>query len=223
LKPFAACGHRLPRYLRKQTRRAAGLLLALALPALLAACVGPPAPHLSAADETDIDRVTAYLNSLPRFEAHFLQSGSYGSGAGLVWLDRPGHLRIDYAGAGARVMVITGGRVLILDRSTGATTTMALSRTPLGMLLTPTISLSGAVTVASLRHDPGFIQITLQKTDQPAQGSLTLTLADRPLRLTAVTVTDPYHRTLTMNLMGIDPAPALTPQLFQPPMASSGS
>lgn len=197
----------------------------MVLPLLLSACSAPPPPPKpTAAEAAEIDRITTYLNSIPQITARFIQSGSFGPDSGVVWVDRPaGDLRVDYAAPDQRVMVIANGQVEIVDRSNGATTTMPLSRTPLGMLLTPTISLSGAVTVASLRHDRGIIQITLQKTDQPAQGSLALTLTDQPLRLIAVTVTDPYHRTLTMNLTDIDPAPALTPQLFQPPAASSGS
>jgi len=195
----------------------------LALPVLLAACMGTPKPQFSAADMSDIDRVSAYLNATTRFEARFTQTGAFGPGAGLVWLDRPGHLRIDYAGPGARVMVIGNGRVHILDRSNGATTTMPVSRTPLGILLAPQISLSGAVTVTALRHEAGGVQVSVQKTDQPGQGSLTLYFYDQPLRLAAVTVTDTYQRSLTLSLSDMNRNPKLTPDLFQPPVAGSGS
>lgn len=204
--------------------RRATLAAGLPVLLLLAACVSAPKPQLTAADAADVDRITAYLNSIPRFEAHFIQSGSFGPDAGLLWLDRPaGHLRIDYTDAGGRVMVIAGGQVLILDRSNGATTTMPVSRTPLGMLLTPRINLSGAITVASLVHQPGALQITLEKTDRPSDGSLTLTLADHPLQLVTVTVTDTHQRTLTMRLFDVDPAPTLTPDLFQPPVPPPGT
>ena len=180
---------------------------------------------LSGQDQGDLVRVTAYLNSIPRFEAHFTQTGAFGPGAGLVWLDRPGHLRLDYEGAGSRVMVITGGRVNILDRSNGALTTQPVSRTPLGILLAPTITLDGPVTVTALVHGgvPGapVLDVTLTKTKAAGQGSLTLELADRPLRLLAVSVTDPYQRTLSLRLTGIDTAPALTPALFEAPRVGS--
>ena len=183
---------------------------------LLAACTGAPKQQLTAADVADIDRVTAYLNSIPRFEAHFIQYGSFGPNSGVIRLDRPaGDMRIDYAGSDGRIIVIANGQVQIVDRSTDATTTMAVSRTPLGMLLTPTINLSGAVTVRSLVREPGMIRITLLKTDHPSQGSLTLTFADRPLRLIAVTVIDARDQTLTMHLSDIDATPTLTPSMFQ--------
>lgn len=201
-------------------RLAAAASLAILL--LISGCVSPPKPQLTAADAADIDRVTAYLNSIPRFEAHFIQYGSFGPDSGVVWVDRPaGHLRIDYSSA--RVMVITNGRVHILDRSNDATSTMPVTSTPLSMLLTPRIELSGPVTVERVVHLPGAIQLTLVKTNQPSRGSLALTFSDQPLRLVAVTVTDPERRTLTMDLSNIDPDPTLTPGMFEPPTASPGT
>jgi outer membrane lipoprotein-sorting protein len=187
----------------------------------LSACAVTPRPQLTAADAADVDRVTAYLNSIPRFEAHFVQFGSFGPDAGLIVLDRPtGHLRIDYADPAGRVMVVANGRMVIVDRGNGSTTTIPLSRTPLGMLLTPNINLSGDVTVLSVLRQPGIIQVTLTRTDYPSRGSLTLSLAEEPLRLVSVTVTDAERRTLTMDLSGINTAPRLTPELFQPPVLS---
>jgi outer membrane lipoprotein-sorting protein len=207
-----------------QLARRAAAAASLPILLLIAACSVAPAPQLTATDVADVDRVTAYLNGIPRFEAHFVQFGSFGPDAGLIVLDRPaGHLRIDYADPAGRVMVIANGQVVILDRGNGSTTTIPVSRTPLGMLLTPSISLSGEITVASLVRQPGAIQITLTKTNHPSQGSLTLTLTEAPLRLAAVTMSDAERRTLTMTLSGIDTTPRLTPDLFQPPALPSGS
>jgi outer membrane lipoprotein-sorting protein len=193
------------------------------LPKISANDLSASQTQLTAAEQADVDRVTTYLNGIPRFTAHFIQYGSFGPDAGTVWLDRPAaHLRIDYDDAAQRVMVIADGHVLVVDRNTGATTTMSLSRSPLGMLLTPRVSLSGAVTVDSVVHQPGMIQLTLRKTADPSQGSLALTLADQPLRLIAVTVTDAEQRTLTMHLSGLDLAPAFTAALFEPPAPLPG-
>ena len=205
-----------------RTRRTLARVAQACLWACLAGCV----PMRNAADRVDIARIEAYLNGLPRFEAHFVQSGAFGAGAGLVWLDRPGHLRVAYAGPNSRVMVITNGRVNVLDRSNGALTTQPVSRTPLGLLLTPAIRLDGKVTVDSLTHATDqagtpILRLTLSKTGLPGQGHLTLDFTDQPLRLVAVTVQDPYNRLLTLALSGIDDRPQLTPELFQPPVAAT--
>jgi outer membrane lipoprotein-sorting protein len=189
---------------------------AIALLLFFAGCTAAPRPQLTAADSVEVDRVTAYLNSIPRFEAHFIQFGSFGPDAGVIRLDRPaGDMRIDYSGSEGRIIVIANGQVQIVDQSNGSTTTMPVSRTPLGMLLTPTLNFSGEVTVTKLVKEPGIIQITLEKTNQRSQGSLTLTLADQPLGLIAVTVVDAHQRTLTMHLSNIDLAPTLTPNMFE--------
>jgi outer membrane lipoprotein-sorting protein len=205
-------------FLEKRTKK----LLCL-FPLVASACMGTPKPQFSAADENDIQRVGSYLNATTRFEAHFSQTGAFGVGAGLVWLDRPGHLRIDYEGPASRLMVISNGRVRMIDRATGGTSSMPLSRTPLAILLAPDITLSGPVTVAALHHDLTGLQLTLQKTDQPSQGSLTLYLSDMPLHLNAVTVTDAYQRSLTLRLSDMNPNPVLTPDLFKPPTPPGGS
>jgi outer membrane lipoprotein-sorting protein len=190
---------------------------------MLGGCMAPPALRLSGRDADDVRRVQAYLNRTQRFEAHFVQSGAYGPGAGLVWLDRPGNLRIDYEGPGSRLMVISGGRVRVLDRHTGSLTTMALSRTPLGILLAPSIDLSGPVTVTALGHEGGGLQMTVQKTGAAGQGSLTLYLSEMPMQLRAVTITDAYQHRSTLSLSDINPDPALTPGLFAPPAGPEGT
>jgi outer membrane lipoprotein-sorting protein len=203
-------------------KRIAHLAKAGAALAWLAACTPQTAaPTLSRTDQDDLARITAYLNALPRFEARFVQSGDYGPGTGLVWLDRPGHLRVDFAGPGAPVMVITNGRVRLLDRGTGAITTQPVSRTPLGLLLTPQISLDGAVTVDQLSHGANSLRVVLSKTGAAAQGTLTLDFAEQPLRLVAVSVIDPYRHVRTLALSDIDAHPVVTPDLFLPPSRGS--
>ena len=205
-------------FLKKRTKT---LLFLVAL--LATGCVGTPRPQFSAADENDIQRVSDYLNATAKFEAHFTQTGAFGPGAGIVWLDRPGNLRIDYEGAGSRLMVISNGRVRILDRATSGMSTMPLVKTPLAILLAPTITLSGPVSVTAIHHDLTGLQLTVHKTDQPGQGSLTLYLSDMPLHLNAVTVTDAYQRSLTLSLSDMDLNPAITPELFKPPALPTNS
>ena len=192
--------------------------VAVGLVAALAACVQTPPPaSLNAADAPEVGRIEAYLNAMPRLQAHFVQSGDFGPGAGTLWLDRPGHLRIDYEGAASRVMVANGGRLTVFDRATHATTTVAVSRTPLGILLTPHIALQGAVGVTGLQRGDGFEEISLVKSANPSQGTLRLVFQTQPLALESVTVIDAYKRALTMALSGVRRDPVITEDLFGAP------
>ncbi len=169
------------------------------------------------------DRAAVTLDDLKSFQASFTQSGAFGDGTGTVWLDRPGHLRIEYAGSPGKTLVANNGRVVVYDGATGGTTTMPVSRTPLGMLLTSSITLTGPVTVTAYRHEAAFNELTIKKTDAPGDGSLTLFFSPPPLALTAVMLTDAYDRPLLMRLSNIRLSPPLTPALFQYPGLRPGS
>jgi outer membrane lipoprotein-sorting protein len=207
--------------LKKRTKKLLGLKGTVWTALAVAACAQTPATNtITDADAPEIARIQDYLDAMPRLQAHFTQSGDFGPGAGTLWLDRPGHLRIDYQGAVSRVLIANRGQLAVYDRATHGTTTMALSRTPLGMLLTPRIALSGAVTVTGLQRSDGFEQISLAKTAAPDQGALRLLFRTDPLALDSVTVVDAYHRALTMRLGEVQRDPPMTPTLFQPPGAA---
>jgi outer membrane lipoprotein-sorting protein len=199
-------------------------VLILAGLATLAACAAPTPPLvLNDEDSRAVTQIAHYLDDLKSFQASFTQSGAFGDGTGTVWLDRPGHLRIEYAGSPGKTLVANNGRVVVYDGATGGTTTMPVSRTPLGMLLTPSITLTGPVTVTAYRHEAAFSELTIKKTDAPGDGSLTLFFSPPPLALTAVMLTDAYDRPLLMHLSNIRLNPPLTPPLFQYPGLHPGS
>jgi outer membrane lipoprotein-sorting protein len=192
-----------------QTRRA---FLSASAVLCLAGCAGQPA-----GDQAAIDRIAAYLNGLQRFQARFTQTGAFGEAAGTVWLDRPGHLRIAYDGPQAKTLVASNGRVMVYDAASGGTTTMPVARTPLGMLLTPQITLSGDVAVTGYRVERGVAAVTVIRSAAQGDGSLTLYVALQPLTLVGVLVVDAYQRPLFIHLAPLDLNPALTPDLFRDP------
>ncbi len=172
---------------------------------------------LTGAERSAVDQAQDYLNTLTSFKARFVQSGWSGPGAGMVWVDRPGRLRLSYDGPVAKDMVADDGLLVIYDHSNGATTTMPVAKTPLGLLLAPRIALSGVVAVTGFSETAAALTLTLQDTTNPGQGTLTVTLDKAPLTLTAVTATDIHGRSLTLRLNGLDAHPLITPQLFALP------
>jgi outer membrane lipoprotein-sorting protein len=186
--------------------------------AALAACTPSRSPlTLGDDDRRQIDQIAQYLDSLKTFRAAFIQTGAFGDGTGTIWLDRPGRLRIAYAGSPAKTLVAARGRVDVFDEATGGSTTMPLSKTPLEMLLTPSITLTGAVTVTAYSATPNLSTLTIEKTAAPGQGSLTLYLSRSPLSLVAVLVKDAYQRPLQIQLQDLQRNPPLTDDLFQAP------
>jgi outer membrane lipoprotein-sorting protein len=187
----------------------------------LASCASIPSPlTLTSAQSSTVDAAQHYLDDLTSFQAHFIQSGWSGAGDGVVWVDRPGRLRLSYAGPNAKDMVARDGLLVIYDRGNGATTTMPVAKTPLGLLLAPHIALSGTVVITGFTEDATTLRLTLQDSTQPTQGTLTVTLQKSPMALSAVTATDIHGRSLTLQLTDLTRHPRITPSLFAYPGAA---
>jgi outer membrane lipoprotein-sorting protein len=154
------------------------------------------------------------LNGLREFHARFTSAGTSGDSNGLLWLDRPGRLRVQYQHP-PKLLLTNNGRLLLADEDTGATITMPVSSTPLGILLADRIELSDLVTVASLRREPDEISLVLVKTAAPEQGSLTLQFGTTPLALHGVIVRDGSGRMDALSLGRIVRDTATDPDLFR--------
>mgnify|MGYP002000713731 CR=1 FL=1 len=159
---------------------AATLLFASVLPATAAVAV--PAA-LSEADRADIARIETYLNGLTTMESRFMQFSKDGVAQGRILLDRPGHMRIEYA-APVPVLMVASSRLLMYhDTELKQTTFLPVSETPAALLIDDPIALSGDVTITAFERAPKAFRVTLVQTDAPDSGSVTLMFEDAPLRL----------------------------------------
>jgi outer membrane lipoprotein-sorting protein len=176
------------------------------------------APHaaLTAQDKVDIKRIEAYLNGLTTLKAHFMQVAQDGGvSAGTAWLERPGRMRFQYDPPAPFLLIASHGVLTFHDSTLQQTSTIALNRTPLGILLAPLVELSGAVMVTAMQHLPGQIQLTLVRTKNPGDGSLTLVFADPPLSLRQWTVVDAQQRATHVTLSSVQLGGTFDQQLFE--------
>jgi outer membrane lipoprotein-sorting protein len=172
-----------------------------------------PAP----ANDAEINRVQAYLNGIKTLQAHFVQVWPNGTTSeGTLWMDRPGRLRLQYAPPTPLTLIAAQGTLLIHNTSNQGTTTMPLARTPLSILLAPTISLSGSVTATNIQNTRGGLTITLVRTNAPRQGSLTLFLSRTPLTLGSIRVVDAEGHVTDLTLLALNPNVPINPAIFQP-------
>ncbi len=190
------------------------VLPSLLLSVWLGACAGPPAPVLAGNDAATVAAAQEYLDGLRRFHARFIASGSDGGADGVLWIDRPGRLRVEYVHPGAKLLLANHGRLLLEDGRTGAVTTMPVSRTPLDILLADHIDLSGKVSVTGVQRGEGTFQIGLRKTDAPSQGTLTVQFDAQPLKLRGVVVQDSQGHSNAFSLYGLASDAALDGNLF---------
>ena len=182
-------------------------VLALSLLPLLAprARAAAPAVALTAQDRADIGRIEAYLNKLHTLKARFLQVAPDGATTtGTAWMERPGRMRFQYDKPYPLLLVAGHGLFVYYDRSLHQTSNIPLGSTPLGILLSDNLKLSGDVTVTGIAREPGEIQVTLVRTASPGDGSLTLVFADNPLALRQWTVVDAQQQATTVTLYNVE-------------------
>ena len=183
--------------------------------AALAALPIPPALAQVSDRAATLARMETYLNSIRTIRARFLQVAQNGASAqGTAWIWRPGRMRFDYDPPEPLLLVASGGQVMMFDRELRQPTTVPASATPLGVLLRPQIRLSGDITVTGVERRGGFLHVTLHRTNQAAEGRLTLTFEENPMQLRQWTVVDAQSRETRVTLYEIDTSTQPNARLF---------
>lgn len=194
------------------------LTAALALPAAPFIARAQTADRSAVAGPTDssaVARVEAYLNNLRTLRARFLQVAQNGASAqGTALISRPGRMRFDYDPPEPLLLVASGGQVMMYDRELRQPTSVPASSTPLGLLLTPQIRLSGDITVLGTERTGGFLRIGLHRTGARAEGVLTLAFAEQPMELRQWSVLDAQARETRVTLYEVETGIALENRLF---------
>jgi outer membrane lipoprotein-sorting protein len=171
---------------------------------------------LSEKDRADIVRIERYLNDLKTLQARFLQISTKGGVAeGKVYLSRPGKLRFEYDPPTPILIVSSGLVVTYYDRELEQVSEVFLRTTPISFLVREKVALSGDVTVTGFERRRGLIRVTLTKTDDPEQGSITLVFTDRPFELRQWVVVDPQSVATTITLNKMRTGLRLDPKLFK--------
>ena len=182
----------------------------------LRALTGVAEAQPSAQDQADLARIEAYLNSIRSLKARFVQTASDGSTAtGIALLQRPGKMRFQYDPPTPFLLVANHGFLTFVDSQLNQTSHIPLSRTPLGILLSDRVTLSGEVTVTRLVRLPGQLQVSLIRTASPGEGTLTLIFADNPLLLRQWTVVDQQGKQTQVAFTNMDVGASIDASLFE--------
>jgi len=196
----------------------AATLLPTAAAVLLptAAAAQTRAETRSPQDRADIARVEAYLNAMKALKARFTQVANDGQiSLGTAWLERPGKMRFQYDPPSPFLLIADHGVLTFNDAALQQTSNVQLSRTPLGMLLADTVTLSGEVTVTGIERLPGQLQISLIRTETPGDGTLSLIFADNPLALRQWIVLDAQRRETRVTLSAVQQGGPYDHRLFE--------
>jgi outer membrane lipoprotein-sorting protein len=196
------------------TRRALALgLAALPLPARAQTRAAQPA--LSAQDKVLVDRAVAYLEGLSEAKGRFLQTDPRGvTLEGAVYLKRPGKARFAYDPPAGLLVVSDGGNVSIANSKLKTFESYPLMATPLSLFLARQIRLDRGVVVSRVTRQSDGFSITARDGRKEAEGQITLTFVDSPLRLAGWTVVDAQGQATRIRLSGLEKTSGLASSLF---------
>jgi outer membrane lipoprotein-sorting protein len=159
------------------------------------------AAELSSKDQFDIGRIEGYLNGLHSISADFMQIDDQGGiMRGQIAIQRPGKMRVTYDPPNKDFIVADGSEAHIWNEDLKAQTNVEQGSSLAEFILRDPIKLDDDITVTSFKRFPAKLEVTLQQTDDPAAGSLTLIFEDHPLLLRQWRVIDPQGHTTGVNL-----------------------
>jgi len=138
-----------------------------------------PAPPLTDAQKQELKRVSAYLNGMKQVQGRFVQIAADGRSAqGSFYLKKPGKMRFEYDKPNPNLIVADGSTVAVSNASLKTTDRYPLINSPLKLLLSDNIDLTRDPRIIAVKTEPGSLSFTARETSGPAQGSITLLLAD---------------------------------------------
>ena len=157
---------------------------------------------LNDAQKADLARVEAYMNGIRTLKSDFMQVAQNGATAqGVVAIQRPGKMRIEYAPPSPHLIVTSGSFLVYVEKSLKQSSYIPLDSSLAGFLVRETIRLSGDVTVTAFEKDKGTIRVTLAQSDDREAGALTLLFSDAPLQLRQWSVMDSQGQTTRISLL----------------------
>lgn len=159
---------------------------------------------LSAAEKAQVQRIEKYLNAIATLSSRFMQVTDTGQFAqGEFLMARPGRMRIDYDDPVPILIISDGTWVMYKDESLDQISTLPFSQIPASMFIGANVNFFGDdLMVTNFEDDAGALRLTLQRSEDPSEGSLTMVFEANPMQLKKWSVIDAQGVTTTVSLLG---------------------
>ena len=173
------------------------------------------------AKEVPLDVLSGYLNSLTSFQADFVQVNADGSKSkGVVYVQRPGRARFDYAAPDKNLVIAAGGQLVIFDaRSNQPPEQFPLARTPLNLILAQSVNLGAAKMVVGHQEVGNSTIVRAQDPKHPDYGTIDLVFSANPVALTKWIITDDIGNQTSVSLGELQTGQNFLPSLFSKEIA----
>jgi outer membrane lipoprotein-sorting protein len=173
------------------------------------------AAPISAADA--IRRANAYLDGAQAMTADFVQIAPDGKRSeGKLYVQRPGHLRFQYAPPDKLDIIADGRSVAVRDQKLGTQDLYYIGQTPLKFLLADHIDISRDTQIEGVSSDPSAVAITIfDKAVFGGSARITLLFDPTTFALKQWTVLDAQGLQTVVTLFNVDLSTAPDMALFK--------
>ncbi len=171
----------------------------------------------NAGQRAQVDKVSAYLSSIPQLVGNFVQVGPDGSRVrGEFYMQKPGKIRFEYEPPSRIEIIADGQSVVVRDRKLATQDLYPLSQTPLRFLLSDRIDLLRETNVVGVRADDTFVTITIEEQQALIGTSrLMMMVGAKDFQLKQWTITDPQGYDTTVAVSNLDNSKRPDPNLFK--------
>ena len=131
---------------------------------------------LASAEKFSLVELSEYFNTFDTFQADFHQFSDDGSVAsGVIFIKKPGRLRIDYERPEDLLILASGGQLAIFDpKGDPEPTSFPLNVTPFSIVLKSQINLVGSSNILSHDYNHGETSLSLFDPKYPERGHIKL-------------------------------------------------
>lgn len=171
--------------------------------------------RLSAQDIDDLNRISAYINSIDTLKGRFVQVASNGvRDEGKFYFRRPGRLRFEYDPPNPILIVSDGTWIAITDRKLKTVNRVPFSGHPLKAILKDHVDLAKEKSVVSVQRMPGTLSVLARDTEGILQGELEIIFADPAIELLQWHMVDAQGFGVTVALRDVERDAKLSARLF---------
>ena len=164
---------------------------AVALTLALLAAPAAARTQFNAADQADLDKVSAYLNSIRTMKASFIQTNSDGDDVqGRLYLVKPGRIRFEYDPPAPLLVVSDGKTVAVQNKELKTVDRYPISQTPLDIILGDSIDLKKNSEITAVQHLQDELIIKAHTSNFGIHADIALVFASPSLELRQWTVVD---------------------------------
>ena len=197
------------------------ILAAFAAMTLLGAATRAPQypGTYSESEAANLDKLSAYLNSIHTLKSNFVQLGPEGDLAqGEFDLSRPGKLRFSYNPPSPILIVAAGGDIYVKNSRLNTVDRTSLSETPRDIMLNPDVDLRHNPAVTGVEEQQGSLVVHARANTTRSQSNITLVFSYPAIELRQWMVKDNQGGVTTVALTGVQTGVALPEALFAVPV-----